>query len=89
MSRGLSRNVRDIYFGPFLRGILEENFQWDRCGPLSQECERFFVQEACFYATRLERLFMVRFPFKILGIFRVPAQFSQENKALLSYHGGT
>jgi len=24
-------------------------FQWDRCGPLSQACERFFVQEACFY----------------------------------------
>jgi folate receptor len=24
-------------------------FHWDRCGPLSQECERFFVQEACFY----------------------------------------
>merc|ERR1712146_347930 len=22
---------------------------WDRCGPLSQACERFFVQEACFY----------------------------------------
>merc|ERR1712194_492097 len=21
----------------------------DRCGPLSPECERFFVQEACFY----------------------------------------
>ena len=24
-------------------------YHWDRCGPLSQECERFFVQEACFY----------------------------------------
>jgi hypothetical protein len=24
-------------------------FHWDRCGPLSPECERFFVQEACFY----------------------------------------
>ncbi|CAJ1381079.1 unnamed protein product [Effrenium voratum] len=24
-------------------------FHWDRCGPVSQECERFFVQEACFY----------------------------------------
>lgn len=29
----------------------QESFQWDRCGPLSQECERFFVQEACFYAS--------------------------------------
>merc|ERR1712032_1211590 len=24
-------------------------YHWDRCGPLSQACERFFVQEACFY----------------------------------------
>ena len=22
---------------------------WDRCGKLSQACERFFVQEACLY----------------------------------------
>mmetsp|Transcript_24195 Transcript_24195/g.38007 ORF Transcript_24195/g.38007 Transcript_24195/m.38007 type:complete len:294 (+) Transcript_24195:120-1001(+) len=26
-----------------------EEYHWDRCGPLSAECERFFVQEACFY----------------------------------------
>lgn len=26
-----------------------EGYEWDRCGPLSQACERFFVQEACFY----------------------------------------
>ncbi|GAB5354522.1 hypothetical protein AAMO2058_000125700 [Amorphochlora amoebiformis] len=24
-------------------------YQWDRCGTLSKACERFFVQEACFY----------------------------------------
>lgn len=24
-------------------------YHWDRCGPMSQECERFFVQELCFY----------------------------------------
>jgi len=24
-------------------------YHWDRCGKLSSECERFFVQEACFY----------------------------------------
>jgi folate receptor len=24
-------------------------YEWDRCGPLSQACERFFVEEACFY----------------------------------------
>jgi folate receptor len=26
-----------------------EGYQWDRCGPMSQACERFFVMEACFY----------------------------------------
>merc|ERR1712048_1392898 len=26
-----------------------EEYHWDRCGQLSPECERFFVQEACFY----------------------------------------
>jgi folate receptor len=26
-----------------------KNWQWDRCGPISQGCERFFVQEACTY----------------------------------------
>lgn len=26
-----------------------EGYQWDRCGPLSQACERFFVMEACLY----------------------------------------
>jgi len=26
-----------------------EGFHWDRCGTLSEACERFFVQEACFY----------------------------------------
>mmetsp|Transcript_46846 Transcript_46846/g.85830 ORF Transcript_46846/g.85830 Transcript_46846/m.85830 type:complete len:293 (-) Transcript_46846:30-908(-) len=32
-----------------LKEAYGEGFYWDRCGPLSQECERFFVQEACFY----------------------------------------
>jgi len=26
-----------------------EEYRWDRCGKMSQECERFFVQEACMY----------------------------------------
>lgn len=26
-----------------------EEYHWDRCGPLSPACERFFVMEACFY----------------------------------------
>lgn len=32
-----------------LRTSYGPEFHWDRCGPLSQACERFFVQEACFY----------------------------------------
>lgn len=24
-------------------------YEWDRCGPMSDACHRFFVQEACFY----------------------------------------
>jgi len=26
-----------------------KEYHWDRCGAISPECERFFVQEACFY----------------------------------------
>lgn len=26
-----------------------KNYHWDRCGPMSPQCERFMVQEACFY----------------------------------------
>ena len=26
-----------------------EGYEWNRCGPMSQACERFFVQEACLY----------------------------------------
>jgi len=26
-----------------------KEFHWDRCGPLSYECDRFFVHEQCFY----------------------------------------
>ena len=33
--------VIDDLYGP--------GYRWDRCGPLSHECERFFVQESCFY----------------------------------------
>jgi folate receptor len=32
-----------------LRDAYGAGFEWDRCGPLSQACERFFVEEACFY----------------------------------------
>lgn len=26
-----------------------EGYEWDRCGPMSDACQRFFVQEACLY----------------------------------------
>ena len=26
-----------------------EGYHWDRCGPMSNACEQFFIQEACFY----------------------------------------
>jgi len=32
-----------------LRTAYGAGFEWDRCGPMSQACERFFVQEVCFY----------------------------------------
>jgi folate receptor len=32
-----------------IRESYGEGFEWDRCGPMSQACERFFIQEACFY----------------------------------------
>jgi len=35
------------------RDLMNEGYgaewKWDRCGPLSHECDRFFVQEQCFY----------------------------------------
>jgi len=33
----------------YIRDSYGAGFEWDRCGPLSQACERFFVEEACFY----------------------------------------
>lgn len=32
-----------------LRMAYGPGYEWDRCGPMSPECARFFVQEACFY----------------------------------------
>eukprot|EP01084_Bolivina_argentea_P025658 47730_1 len=32
-----------------IRNAYGDEYRWDRCGPLSAACERFFVQEACFY----------------------------------------
>jgi len=32
-----------------LRASYGPGYEWDRCGPLSAACERFFVMEGCFY----------------------------------------
>lgn len=32
-----------------LRNSYGAGYEWDRCGPMTQECSRFFVQEACLY----------------------------------------
>lgn len=32
-----------------LRIAYGAGYEWDRCGPMTAACERFFVQEACFY----------------------------------------
>eukprot|EP00965_Chrysotila_dentata_P193304 6175682-Pleurochrysis_carterae.AAC.4 len=32
-----------------LRDSYGAGYEWDRCGPISQACERFFVMEACMY----------------------------------------
>lgn len=32
-----------------LRQAYGPGYEWDRCGPMSYECQRFFVQEACMY----------------------------------------
>jgi len=32
-----------------LKNLYGSDYHWDRCGALSQSCENFFVEEACFY----------------------------------------
>ena len=32
-----------------LHNLYGAEYRWDRCGPLTPACERFFVYEACFY----------------------------------------
>lgn len=32
-----------------LKDAYGSGYEWDRCGALSEACDRFFVQEACFY----------------------------------------
>jgi len=32
-----------------LKHAYGEEYRWDLCGPLTSECERFYVQENCFY----------------------------------------
>eukprot|EP00483_Globobulimina_turgida_P013183 UN13207 len=39
--------VKDI--DTLLRDYEDIGYRWDRCGPLSEKCEQFFIQENCFY----------------------------------------
>eukprot|EP00656_Telonema_subtile_P037281 TRINITY_DN4146_c0_g1_i1.p1 TRINITY_DN4146_c0_g1~~TRINITY_DN4146_c0_g1_i1.p1 ORF type:complete len:338 (+),score=65.83 TRINITY_DN4146_c0_g1_i1:115-1128(+) len=41
--------TKDTANATFLLHGYGEEWRWDRCGKLSPACERFFVQEACFY----------------------------------------
>ena len=41
-------------------------YHWDRCGPLSPQCERFFVQEACFYECEPAAGLFRRYPTTLL-----------------------
>jgi len=48
-------------------------YEWDRCGPMSQACERFFVEEACMYECDAN-----------MGVFR---KYTDEEKALCTADG--
>ena len=48
-------------------------YEWDRCGPMSQACERFFVEEACMYECDAN-----------MGAFR---KYTDEEKALCTADG--
>ena len=48
-------------------------YEWDRCGPMSQACERFFVEEACMYECEAS-----------ISAFR---KYSNEEKALCKADG--
>ena len=48
-------------------------YEWDRCGPMSQACERFFVEEACMYECDAS-----------MGAFR---KYTDEEKALCKADG--
>jgi folate receptor len=48
-------------------------YEWDRCGPMSQACERFFVEEACFYECDVN-----------MGLYR---RFTDEQHTLCSAEG--
>lgn len=39
----------DIYSAEYLKELYGPRYRWDKCGTLSQECEHFFVMQACFY----------------------------------------
>lgn len=41
-----THNVKDV---AIINNLYGDGYRWDRCGKLSQACERFWVQEDCFY----------------------------------------
>jgi folate receptor len=42
-------NELSIKSGQRLNKAHRDGYIWDRCGPMSRECNAFFVQESCFY----------------------------------------
>lgn len=42
-------NSDTVESGSALNAAYGPGYEWDRCGPMSEACERFFVQEACLY----------------------------------------
>jgi len=48
-----------------------DGYQWDRCGPMSQACERFFVMEACLYECE-PNAGLVSTKYKLLHSVRIP-----------------
>lgn len=42
-------NSETVKSAEALNAAYGPGYEWNRCGPMSQACERFFVQEACLY----------------------------------------
>lgn len=64
--------------GQALKEGYGKEYHWDRCGPLSPQCERFFVEEACFYECEPAAGHYRRFP-------ATPAAAAADEHQRLSY----